>query len=301
MAGLLSLILAAVLFNCLWLRDACQDMSLYSSIRSNDTIKGGQFSSCQTEILMKLLEDDERPSVSIAAYGSYCDSLRVYHDPIDNGEEHLVDLENEFLPLYDSSVNSSYFAHGISALITAKAITESATNNTARIVVCWFTGREDYEKFLNEDKFKGNCDNLLDVLERDNGTKSGSMSIINDLPSYYFIGFKVVRALSSLWYNFTTVRSYYNGSDLGKDPDCNIALHKHECEFNLPDKKCVMLYAQPQLAENSSIFHPVELKGRKESHEVKHISYIVTWVAVAVISFVAVSICVLLFLKLPRF
>lgn len=286
---MLAAILAIV--NSLVLRNTCQDIVLHSNIRSNDTIMGGEFSACQAEVLVKLPEDDERPSVPIAAYSVYCNELPVYHDYI-NKTDTLEELKDKILPLYDGNVNSSYFAHGINFLISAKAtIDDSNTDRNARVSVCWSTTREDYDKFLNGYKSKTTCELLMDILECDNGTKSNNVSITNTSPGYYFIGLKVELAVTSLWYSFTAVRSFYSRSDLGTSPNCKITHLEHQCEpFQIPDKKCVMLYADPQRAVNSSVFHPLQLNGNKETDGVKHGAFIGLWVAVSVI-LLALSIC----------
>lgn len=198
--------------------------------------------------------------------------------------------------MYDSSsINSSYFADGFSGWISARA--SVPVEQHARISVCWFTSKNDYDRFLNHGtavtEFKGACKILLVWEEPHNGSKFNTVNLVNETsPSYYFIGIKVEKAVSSLWYNFTTVRSYYNNLDLGTDPDCRITNLKHQCDFDLHDKKCVLLYAEPEAVVNTSTFHLVKLKGKKQTRKAKEIGYKVIWVVTAILPLVALSICV---------
>lgn len=183
--------------------------------------------------------------------------------------------------MYDSSINSSYFADGFKGQISVKV----SASGGARISLCWFTDESDYEHFLDlgTDMEQFNVytyeeRGCIKVLEFKNGTEIKTTPINNTLPSYYFIGIRVEKTITSLRYNFTAERTYYNVSDLAKVPDCKIAHIDPQCSIQLSGETCVMLYAEPEPVENASTFHPLILHGQKKSDERKEDISIFLWV-----------------------
>lgn len=231
------------------------------------------------------------PSSSIEAHSYYCGNESVYHKYIEKNDT-FERKEQTLLHVYDSSINSSYFADGFSGWITVNA----SAPGRARVSVCSFTSKDDYDRL---DRTKSNCTEVLDWKEPPyNGNESNTVFIRNTSSSYYFIMIYVEGAVTSLSYNFTTVQSYYNISDLATTPDCNITHKFHECDFHLSDEKCVMLFAKPELSVNTSTFRYVELKGEKETHQAKDDAYeIIKWV-IPVISLLTLGFCLLLCFKL---
>lgn len=288
------LIIAAIPLTILELRFDCRENTWYPNLLSNDTIKGGEFSSCLSGVTITS-KDDRLLYSSISAYIISCENLHVYREHVQEIDT-IPELKDKHLPMYDSSVNSSYFANGFSGQISVRVKAPEAAN----VSICWFTNENDYEHFLSigledikqfvapRDKDKG----CINVLEFYNGTEFNTTMIKNILSSYYFIGIRIEKEITSLWYNFTAERSYYNRSDFGKVPDCKISHTDPHCDIHLSDKTCVMLYADPEPVANTSTFHPLALNGQKEPQKLKYGAFIAVCALLSISFLVAMGILV---------
>jgi hypothetical protein len=184
-------------------------------------------------------------------------------------------IESESLHVYDSSINSSYFANGLTGQLSVRA--NISTN--ARIQICYFTNETNYQNFIDgeEEDERGDCSCVLEVI---NGTKQHNCDgttkrINNSLPGYYFIGLKIEKLVDHLCFNFTAERTFYNRSDFEKIPNCEDV----PCIFSDPREACIMLHAEPMFEPT---FSSLQITGQSKIQETK-IALIVFTVAIFII------------------
>ena len=293
---LLTLAIGIVPVNILKLRVpfGCSENEFHPDILSNSTIEGGEFSSCHSAVNVSFRE--RLHYLPISAYNVSCGSLITYREYIQVNE--TIDyLKDEPLPVYNCSMSSCYFARGFSAQVSVSADAPGG----ARISVCWFTNESDYAHFLgigendllaaSGDTNDRDCVKVLEFSR--NGTEfKNTVTIKNMLPSYYYVGIRVENELTSLWYNFTTERSFYNRSDFGKTPDCIISHTDPLCNIQLSGEACIMLYADPEPNANSSSYYPLALNGQKK-HGQKWKDGVSTalWVLIAIFLIIILVFC----------
>ena len=279
----------------------CHENAVHPDILSNSTIKGGEFSSCHSAVNVSFRE--RLHYLPISAYNVSCGSLITYREHIQVNE--TIDyLKDEPLPVYDCSTSSCYFARGFSAQVSVSADAPGG----ARISVCWFTNESDYTHFLGigeNDILTASGDTkdreCLKVLEFSrNGTEfKNTVTIKNMLPSYYYVGIRVEKELTSLWYNFTTERGFYNRSDFGKTPDCIISHTDPLCNIQLSGEACIMLYADPEPNANSSSYYLLALNGQKKhGQKWKDGVFIALWVLIVIFPVVSIIIIILVLYRL---
>jgi hypothetical protein len=239
--------------------DNCQESTWYPHLRilSHDTIKGGEFRSCNSKASVSWLDDIGIHSPIIVAFAISCEQVHLYHNTASRNDSFGA-LRDTRKPMYNSSVHSSYFANGLSGQISIRAnITEHAL-----VAVCVFTNETVYEDFLNITGCR--LEGCVTMLESERGTAHNVTHVNYTLPSYYFVALQVCGAVSSLSYNFSTTRSYYNRSDYPQARGCVISSTNPSCEITHsgnPPCEFIMLFAY---SDRTPSFHSLTITGEEK-------------------------------------
>lgn len=224
----------------------CTNLQYDPVAHKGDTIKAGTFTSCQSHAIAKS-ED------IIQFYTADCNELPLYHEPFQNSLA-FVGGDNMVFPVLDSSQHSSYFADGLKSQLelNVSAIGKGKVSPS----ICLFTDHKKYIDFrIPSEKCK--------FLEVNNGTAIESFTFNDSTVGYKFIGIRVDREISSLSFNFTATRGYYNSSDFATEFQCRTSIDNQCSNISLPyTESCVMARVEPVNVNDG--FYSWSLTGSKK-------------------------------------
>lgn len=227
-------------------------------IRSNDTVKAGEFGSCNSLVL----QTSSTTAIKVAVLD--CSSLTLDSELISTSKS-FYNTNNTRFMVYDSSESSSYFANGVLSETKLNII----TNEAGRGTFCHFTSHSHLQGFSDPEASSGtDLSDCLSFYINSTSENTYTFTFNSNQSTYLFVSFSIPGLLiSSLYFTFTAERSYYNMSDLSFPIDCQAK----QCNIPLPfSPTCVLIHS-----EGEGVFHQLPLSSVQDLGKARPIAVVV--------------------------